>query len=50
LKIADLMPNLLAMFERRGYSFMTCARPLNDPAYSMRENYAGRSGFLWIHR
>ena len=47
---ADLMPDLLAMFERRGYSFITLREALNDPAYSLSENYVGRGGFSWIHR
>ena len=47
---ADLMPDLLAMFRRRGYSFVTLDRALADPAYQLPENYAGRGGFSWIHR
>jgi peptidoglycan/xylan/chitin deacetylase (PgdA/CDA1 family) len=47
---ADLMPDLLAMFKRRGYSFITLSQALKDPAYSLPENYAGRGGFSWIHR
>jgi peptidoglycan-N-acetylglucosamine deacetylase len=47
---ADLMPDLIAMFKRRGYSFITLRQALNDPAYSLPENYVGRSGFSWIHR
>src|SRR5215471_17932602 len=47
---ADLMPDLLAMFKRRGYSFITLREALNDPAYSLPENYVGRGGFSWIHR
>ena len=47
---ADLMPDLLAMFERRGYSFITLRDALNDPAYLLPENYVGRGGFSWIHR
>jgi peptidoglycan/xylan/chitin deacetylase (PgdA/CDA1 family) len=47
---ADLMPDLLAMFKRRGYSFITLRQALNDPAYSLPENYVGRGGFSWIHR
>jgi peptidoglycan/xylan/chitin deacetylase (PgdA/CDA1 family) len=47
---ADLMPELLAMFKRRGYSFVTLSKALADPAYSLPENYTGRGGFSWIHR
>jgi peptidoglycan-N-acetylglucosamine deacetylase len=47
---ADLMPELLAMFRRRGYTFVTLEQALKDPAYQLPENYAGRNGFSWIHR
>ncbi len=47
---ADLMPELLTMFRRRGYTFVTLDQALADPAYARPENYAGRGGFSWIHR
>jgi peptidoglycan/xylan/chitin deacetylase (PgdA/CDA1 family) len=47
---ADLMPELLAMFRRRGYRFITLGEALRDPAYRSREQYVGRNGFSWIHR
>jgi peptidoglycan/xylan/chitin deacetylase (PgdA/CDA1 family) len=47
---ADLMPDLLAMFRRRGYSFVTLDRALADDAYRLPEEYVGRNGFSWIHR
>jgi peptidoglycan/xylan/chitin deacetylase (PgdA/CDA1 family) len=47
---ADLMPDLLAMFRRRGYTFVTLERALADPAYRLPDEYAGRGGFSWIHR
>jgi peptidoglycan/xylan/chitin deacetylase (PgdA/CDA1 family) len=47
---ADLMPDLLAMFKRRGYTFVTLRDALADPAYSLPETYTGRGGFSWIHR
>jgi hypothetical protein len=47
---ADLMPQLLEMFRRRGYSFVTLAKALEDPVYQSAENYVGRGGFSWIHR
>ncbi len=47
---ADLLPDLLAMFRRRGYSFVSLDRALEDDAYRLPEEYAGRSGFSWIHR
>ncbi len=47
---ADLMPDLLGMFRRRGYKFITLTQALKDPAYQLPEGYVGRGGFSWIHR
>ena len=47
---ADSMPQMLAMFRRRGYSFVSLDTALRDPAYQRPENYVGRGGFSWIHR
>jgi peptidoglycan-N-acetylglucosamine deacetylase len=47
---ADVMPELLAMFRRRGYRIVTLAEALKDSAYRIAENYVGRGGFSWIHR
>jgi peptidoglycan-N-acetylglucosamine deacetylase len=47
---ADLMPDLLAMFKRRGYAFITLDEALKDPAYKLPDHYVGRGGFSWIHR
>ena len=47
---ADLLADLLTMFKRRGYSFVSLRQALADPAYALPENYTGRGGFSWIHR
>ncbi|MBZ5674151.1 MAG: polysaccharide deacetylase family protein [Acidobacteriia bacterium] len=47
---ADLMPDLLAMFRRRGYTFVSLDHALADPAYRLHDDYVGRGGFSWIHR
>jgi len=47
---ADLMPELLAMFRKRGYTFISLDHALADPAYQLPEEYVGRGGFSWIHR
>jgi peptidoglycan-N-acetylglucosamine deacetylase len=47
---ADLMPDLLAMFRRRGYTFVSLEQALADPVYRSEDGYAGRNGFSWIHR
>jgi peptidoglycan/xylan/chitin deacetylase (PgdA/CDA1 family) len=47
---ADSMPDLLAMFRRRGYRFISLDEALRDDAYKLKENYTGTNGFSWIHR
>ena len=47
---ADTMPQLLAMFRRRGYSFVTLDHALQDEAYQLPDEYVGRGGWSWIHR
>lgn len=47
---ADLLPELLGMFRRRGYRFVTLSTALADPAYRSPDEYVGRNGFSWIHR
>jgi peptidoglycan-N-acetylglucosamine deacetylase len=47
---ADVMPELLEMFRRRGYDFVSLETALADAAYRLRDDYAGRGGFSWIHR
>jgi peptidoglycan/xylan/chitin deacetylase (PgdA/CDA1 family) len=47
---ADLMPELLAMFRRRGYTFVSLDKALADESYRLPEEYVGRGGFSWIHR
>ena len=43
-------PELLAMFRRRGYEFVTLDMALADDVYRLPEDYVGRNGFTWIHR
>jgi peptidoglycan/xylan/chitin deacetylase (PgdA/CDA1 family) len=47
---ADLMPDLLDMFRRRGYRFVSLDEALADEAYKLPEKYVGPGGFSWIHR
>jgi hypothetical protein len=47
---ADLMPELLTMFRRRGHTFVSLDQALADEAYTLPEDYVGRGGFPWIHR
>jgi peptidoglycan/xylan/chitin deacetylase (PgdA/CDA1 family) len=47
---ADLMPEMLAMFRRRGYEFVSLDRALADEAYRLPDGYVGTKGISWIHR
>lgn len=47
---ADLMPELLAMFERRGYRIVSVADALADPAYQLPDEHPAKGGFSWLHR
>ena len=42
---ADLMPGLLEMFRRRGYSFISLQQALADEAYRLPEEYAGPTAY-----
>ncbi len=41
---------LLAMFERRGYRFISLEEALKDPAYQLPNDYAQPNGISWLHR
>jgi peptidoglycan/xylan/chitin deacetylase (PgdA/CDA1 family) len=45
-----MMPDILGMFRRRGYRFVSLGEALQDSAYRLPENYVGPGGFSWIHR
>lgn len=47
---ADLMPELLAMFRARGYTFVSLEEALKDAAYRVPENYVSTKGVSWLHR
>jgi peptidoglycan-N-acetylglucosamine deacetylase len=47
---ADLMPELLAMFRRRGYTFVSLDQALADKAYSLPDTVPMKGGNSWIHR
>lgn len=47
---AEMMPDILAMLRRRGYTFVTLDHALKDDAYRLADEYAGTGGFSWIHR
>lgn len=47
---ADHLGDLIAMFRRRGYRFVTLDQALDDPAYRSEDTYAGRAGMSWLQR
>ena len=42
--------DLLAMMERRGYSFVTLEEAMSDPAYRLPDTYTGEYGISWLQR
>lgn len=47
---AEMLGEVLSMLERRGYRFITLDAAMQDSAYSLPDEYAGKGGFSWIHR
>ncbi len=47
---ADTMTDLLVMFRKRGYRFVTLDEALTHPAYQLKDGYTGTNGFSWLHR
>jgi peptidoglycan/xylan/chitin deacetylase (PgdA/CDA1 family) len=47
---AAALPELLEMFRRRGYRFVSLAEAMSDPAYDRADTFVGRYGSSWLHR
>ena len=47
---ADTANEILALFERRGYRFVSLAEALKDPAYALPETYITKYGPMWGYR
>jgi peptidoglycan-N-acetylglucosamine deacetylase len=47
---ADCLDDLVEMMKRRGYTFISMDKALEDPAYRLPDSYAGPAGLSWIHR
>lgn len=47
---ADHLTDLVGMYRRRGYRFVTLEAALADPAYRSADTYAGRAGMSWLQR
>jgi len=44
------LAGIFIILKQRGYRFVPLARALEDPAYSMRDDYAGPQGVSWLER
>ena len=47
---AERFDALAGMLERRGYSFVTLERALEDPAHEAPDDYARPQGISWLER
>lgn len=47
---ADLMPQLLSMFRKRGYRFVSVDEAMKDDAYQSKDGLVSSRGISWIHR
>jgi peptidoglycan-N-acetylglucosamine deacetylase len=47
---ADYLDALARMMRKRGYAFISIDQALTDPAYRLRDTYAGPTGLSWLHR
>jgi peptidoglycan/xylan/chitin deacetylase (PgdA/CDA1 family) len=47
---AEHFDEIVALYQRRGYRFISLAEALADPAYREPDHYAGRSGVSWLYR
>ena len=47
---AEYFDDLAAMFQKRGYKFVTLEEALKDEAYKLPDNFTRRAGISWLHR
>jgi hypothetical protein len=47
---SDYLDDLIEMFRRRGYRFVTLEEALKDDAYRLPDTYIGPAGISWLHR
>lgn len=47
---ADVLDDLLALFERHGYKFIPMEQALADPAYDTKDDFVGSDGISWLLR
>jgi peptidoglycan/xylan/chitin deacetylase (PgdA/CDA1 family) len=47
---ADVLDELLTLFERHGYKFISMEQALADPAYETKDDFVGSDGISWLLR
>jgi hypothetical protein len=47
---AEAMDELVEAIKERGYAFITLDEALEDEAFRLPDEYAGRAGITWLHR
>jgi peptidoglycan/xylan/chitin deacetylase (PgdA/CDA1 family) len=47
---SDYLDDLIKMFKKRGYTFITLEDALKDEAYKLPDNFIKNSGISWLHR
>ena len=47
---SDYLDDLIAMFKRRSYRFVSLEEALTDDAYRLPDTYVGPAGISWLHR
>ncbi len=47
---ADTIQEIIALFDKRGYRFVSLSEALQDPAYATPETYITKFGPMWGYR
>lgn len=47
---AECLDDMLRRMESRGYTFVSLGEALQDKAYRIKDEYAGKFGISWLHR
>ena len=47
---ADHLDDVVKRLRSRGYTFVSLAEAIADPAYSSEDRYTGAGGISWMHR
>ncbi|UII31853.1 polysaccharide deacetylase family protein [Fulvivirga ulvae] len=47
---ADIMPQLVGLLKKRGYTIISLDEAMKDEVYQQKDPYVGKWGFSWMHR